>query len=616
MAPFVLSVPSAPVRPAAGRHRAMGVGAVLALAVACALTACDKLPKPQQVPTPTAEAPEAAAAPLAARYTPPSADTLYQMVAPIALYPDRLVAQILAGATYPEQITAAETWLGQNPSLKARALADAADRQPWDPSVKSLTAFPNVLEQMASNLPWTVALGQAYYNDPADVMNAIQVMRSRARQAGTLQSSQRLRVATAARLPTPALFPGPAVQPPVVYSGPAVVPAPATYITIEPADVQTVYVPSYNPQVVYGTPVALYPHYRWAAPAVAVASPMVGVDPLVVGALAFGAGVIVGAAAVHPSWGWEAWGVNWGAPPPAIVAWGAPPPPRPSVIYQGNTYISHSATVVQNIHNTVTVNQFARDAGHAVPAALPALAGAMVSGRPAAPAMPSAPAWAGLAPVPPSMAEAQRWAMPSRAAHEHAAAAANKPAAGPAPVPVGAPGLRMASGLAQRPAEHLPMPLQETQRRAEIAHMPPPAVVSSPVAARPAGEPPHERHALPVPPMMPAQGLLRQATARLLQPLPEPQGHAPGIALGEQGGGRPGAVGRVQPPRMVLPPPPQMPPLVRHMEAQAVHAPAMAQARPEPRPWPPQHPTPAPREQGAAHHPGPGGPEGHRRSQG
>lgn len=615
MVPSVLSVPSAPVRPAVGHRRAMG-GAVLALAAACALTACDKLPKPQ-VPTPSADAPEAAAAPLAARYTPPSADTLYQMVAPIALYPDKLVAQILAGATYPDQVTAAETWLGQNPGLKARALADAADRQPWDPSVKSLTAFPNVLEQMASNLPWTVALGKAYYNDPTDVMNAIQVMRSRARQAGTLQSSQRLRVATAAQLPTPALLPAPAVQPPVVYSGPAVVPAPATYITIEPADVQTVYVPSYNPQVVYGTPVALYPHYRWAAPAVAVASPVVGVDPLVVGALAFGAGVIVGAAVVHPSWGWEAWGVNWGAPPPPIVAWGAPPPVRPSVTYQGNTYISHSNTVVQNIHNTVTVNQFAGDAGHAVPAALPALAGAMVPGHPAAPAMPGVPALAGLASVPPPMAEAQRWAMPGRVAHERAVAAA-KPVAGSAPVPMGPPGFRMAPGMAQKPAEHPSMPLQEAPRRAEIARIPP-TFVSPPVAARPAVEPPHERHALPVPPVMPAQGLL-QAPARLpqplLQPRPEPQGHAPGFAHAEQGAGRPVPAGSVQPPRMVPPPPPQVPPLVRHMEERAVHAPAMAQARPEPRPWPPQHPAPAPREQGAEHHPRPGGPEGHRRSQG
>ena len=118
-------------------------------------------------PAPAPAPPPAPAAPAPAAYTPPSAEQLYQLVAPIALYPDKLVAQVLAGSTYPDQITAAHGWLAQNAALKGGPLADAANQQPWDPSVKSLTAFRPVLDQMAGNIAWTEALGQAYYNDPA-----------------------------------------------------------------------------------------------------------------------------------------------------------------------------------------------------------------------------------------------------------------------------------------------------------------------------------------------------------------------------------------------------------------------------------------------------------------
>ncbi|GKT22284.1 DUF3300 domain-containing protein [Acidovorax sp. SUPP3334] len=351
-------------------------GIALTLVAVCVLTACNRqnstpLVPPLAPPAPTASAAPAAApvtdatqaaAPVAVRYVPPSADALYQMVAPIALYPDKLVAQVLAGATYPEQVTAAETWMGQNPSLKAAALTDAVDQQPWDPSIKSLTAFPNVLEQMASNLPWTVALGKAYYNDPTDVMNAIQVMRSRASKAGTLKSSSHLRVATVTSAPPSPPAP-PDLQPVAVYSGPAVVVPPPTYIAIEPADVQAVYVPRYDPQVVYGAPVPLYSSYRWTAPAPVYSTGVVaGADPVAVGALAFGAGVLVGAVASHHHWGWNAWDVNWGRPPDRAtwVQGASLPPPvvRPAVVYRGNTYISQSHTVVENIHNRVTVNNF------------------------------------------------------------------------------------------------------------------------------------------------------------------------------------------------------------------------------------------------------------------
>ena len=96
----------------------------------------------------------------------PTADQLYQLVAPIALFPDNLVAQVLAGSTFPDEISAAYTWLQQNSGLKGQQLLDAVNGQSWDASVKGLTQFPDVLNQMATNLSWTSALGDAYYNYP------------------------------------------------------------------------------------------------------------------------------------------------------------------------------------------------------------------------------------------------------------------------------------------------------------------------------------------------------------------------------------------------------------------------------------------------------------------
>jgi len=144
---------------------------------------------PASAPTAPATAPASSAAPASA-YTPPSADQLYQLVAPIALFPDKLVAQVLAGSTYPDQITAADNLVAQNPNLKGTLLQAAVDPQPWDPSVKGLTAFPSTLDQMAKNIQWTTALGEAYVNDPTDVLNAIQVMRQRASAHGNLRSTQ------------------------------------------------------------------------------------------------------------------------------------------------------------------------------------------------------------------------------------------------------------------------------------------------------------------------------------------------------------------------------------------------------------------------------------------
>ncbi|OFA03516.1 DUF3300 domain-containing protein [Duganella phyllosphaerae] len=320
--------------------------------------------KPGQPPAPQTAAPAATAAtsPQPAPYTPPTAEQLSQMVAPIALFPDKLVGQVLAGATYPQQIAAANQWLGQNPSLKGDALQSAEAGQPWDVSVKSLTTFPTVLNQMASNIDWTTALGDAYVNDPADVMNAIQLLRSRAQQSGNLKNSSHLRVSTVVHSSAPA-SPEPAYvarssSDPLVYDGPAVIPPPTQTIVIEPAQPDVVYVPQYNPTVVYGAPMQVYPGWVEQRPVYAT-------QTLVeTGALSFGIGVLVGAAVSHHhDWGWNSWGVNWGGPAPQ---YGGPGYSgygggwhRPAVVYNNTTYVSKSVTVVNRVNNiNVTNNSY------------------------------------------------------------------------------------------------------------------------------------------------------------------------------------------------------------------------------------------------------------------
>jgi hypothetical protein len=153
-------------------------------------------------------------------------DELQQLVAPIALYPDAPVAQILGGATFPDQIAAANNFLKLNASLSGATLMQAVDAQPWDPSVKALTQFPSVLSNLASNLSWTSALGEAYHTQTADVMSAVRVLRAKAYAGGSLKSSSQITV---------------------VQESPQV-------IVIQPANPQVIYVPQYNPAVVYGTP--------------------------------------------------------------------------------------------------------------------------------------------------------------------------------------------------------------------------------------------------------------------------------------------------------------------------------------------------------------------------
>ena len=334
-----------------------------------ALIGCSQ--QPASAPTPvsassTAPAPEqtTAQAQAQAPYTPPTADQLYQMVAPIALFPDKLVAQVLAGSTYPDQVTAADTYLAQNPNLQGGALQDQVDQQSWDPSIKGLTVFPKVLDQMAQNIPWTTSLGEVYVNDPTDVLNAIQVMRQRASKHGSLANSAQMRVV---EQPV-AQATGddePADGYPPVYAGPDVVPAPQQAIEILSAQPDTVYVPEYDPQTVYGEEQPAYPGYRYEQPRYSTG------DMVATGAIAFGVGIVVASLFEHshhedrPSYGWNSWGMNWGGGRSNDGGQGRGNGggwQRPAVVHNDTTYVSNSTTIVNryvtnNINNSVhTIN--------------------------------------------------------------------------------------------------------------------------------------------------------------------------------------------------------------------------------------------------------------------
>ncbi len=215
----------------------------------------------EQAPAPAAPAPP---------YTQQTPEELQRLVAPIALYPDSLVAQVLAASTFPEQVVEADRWVQAHPDLKGADLGSAVDQQPWDPSVKALTAFPSVLGNMDKNLSWASSLGDAYYNQQQDVMDAVQAMRRKAQDAGNLKS-------------TP--------QQNVTEQGSA--------IDIAPADPDLVYVPAYNPWLVYGYPVVAWPGW-YPYPGIWFGGPY----------LSFGVGFGIGWWGGF-GWGWGHWGFDW-----------------------------------------------------------------------------------------------------------------------------------------------------------------------------------------------------------------------------------------------------------------------------------------------------------------
>ena len=226
-----------------------------------------------------------------AAYLPQGPQELEQLVAPIALYPDSLVAQTLAASTYPQQVQEAEGWMQQYGNQPPQQLADAVNQMPWDPSVKALTQFPQVLQMLARGQQWTIALGNAYYNQPADVMGAVQSMRYRAREAGQLRD-------------TP--------QQVIEEDGPQII--------IQPANPEVVYVPYYDPWTCYGQPINPYVGFYRPPPPPGLALGIGIGFGVGVGLLAFG----------HFGWGYHAWAPNWRSN---------------TIIVNHNTYISRSTTV-------------------------------------------------------------------------------------------------------------------------------------------------------------------------------------------------------------------------------------------------------------------------------
>src|SRR5262249_41817105 len=240
-------------------------------------------PLPDAPAAPAAPGPAAPAAPGAAAATvapvaqddakipPEQRDSL---VAPIALYPDPMLSQVLVASTYPLEIIQLQQWLTRNKNLKDKALVDAVSKQPWDPSVQAMAALPDVVKRLADDIQWTTDLGNAFLAQQSDVMDAVQRMRKKAQSTGALKSNEQQKVETK-----------------VVES--------KQVIVVEQANPQVVYVPSYSPTVVYGPPVYPYPpiYYPPSTGAIIASS-----------AISFGVGVAMGAA-WGGGWGW---GCGWG----------------------------------------------------------------------------------------------------------------------------------------------------------------------------------------------------------------------------------------------------------------------------------------------------------------
>jgi hypothetical protein len=215
------------------------------------------------------EAPQATPAePVAAKLPP---DQLDSLVAPIALYPDPLLAQTLVAATYPLELIQLQQWLAKNKTLKDKALADTVAKQPWDPSIQSMAAIPEVVKRLADDIQWTTQLGDAFLDQQSEVMDAVQRMRKKAEEKGALKSNEQQIVETK-----------------VVEQ--------KTVIVVQPSNPEVIYVPSYNPTVVYPPPIYPYPPVYY--------------PPYPAGAalVSFGVGMAVGAAV----WGGSCCHAGWG----------------------------------------------------------------------------------------------------------------------------------------------------------------------------------------------------------------------------------------------------------------------------------------------------------------
>ena len=215
-----------------------------------------------------------------------STDQLESLVAPIALYPDPLLAQMLVASTYPIDVVAAQQWLDKNKNLKGEELTKAAEQQSWDPSVQAMVSIPDALKKLSENIQWTADLGDAFLAQQAEVMDAVQRLRAKARDSGKLESTEQQKVETR-----------------TVES--------KTVIEIQPSSTEVVYVPSYSPTVIWGAPYYPYPPLYY--------------PPYYGGAwLGFGVGIAVG---IGISGGWG-WGCGWGGS-------------NNITINRNNNYVSH-----------------------------------------------------------------------------------------------------------------------------------------------------------------------------------------------------------------------------------------------------------------------------------
>ena len=242
------------------RHRITASARAVAAAVTLLATAIGPRSLAQEAPPPP---PAGSGAPL-------TSEQIESLVAPIALYPDELLSQVLAASTYPLEVVQAARWLEENPGLQGQSLTDSARAQPWDPSVQALVVFPDVLNRLDENLTWTTDLGNAYLDQQQDVMDAVQRLRRAAQERGALASNQAETITTES-----------------TDSG-----APA--IDIEPTNPEVIYVPSYDPAAIWGDPYYPYPVLYYPP------------GPQIV----FGFGLVM-PRYYHDWQGWRGWGWGW-----------------------------------------------------------------------------------------------------------------------------------------------------------------------------------------------------------------------------------------------------------------------------------------------------------------
>src|SRR5829696_2551985 len=241
----------------------------------CTIIACSGLIAPGNMLLLAQTTPQGpAAAPAAQEATIPP-EQLDALVAPIALYPDPLLSQTLVASTYPLELIQLQQWLAKNKDLKDQKLVEKVSKQPWDASIQAMAALPDVVKWLADDIAWTTDLGNAFLAQQKDVMDAVQRMRGKAKEKGALASNQQQTVQTQ-----------------TIES--------KEVIVIQQANPQVVYVPSYNPTVVYGSIGYPYPPIYYP--------PYYGTGAVAAGVIGFGLGVAMGAA-WGGGWGW---GSNWG----------------------------------------------------------------------------------------------------------------------------------------------------------------------------------------------------------------------------------------------------------------------------------------------------------------